>query len=61
MKGFVFTKKKCDYYNDNGYEQSIFIRPIPYDEVFCFQIKIIEARSRNIGIGVVDYEKIKNI
>lgn len=59
MKGFVFTKKKCGY--NNAYEQSIFIRPISYDEGFCFQIKIIEARRRNIGIGVVDYEKIKNI
>lgn len=52
MKGFKFVKD-----NGNSYSQSIYNKVIPYDEVFTFQVKIISAPKRLVGIGVVDYEK----
>lgn len=54
MKGFVITKV-----DSNRYSQSIYNRAIPYDGVHNFQVKIIKAPKRYIGIGVIDYEKQK--
>lgn len=55
MKNFTFFNNAIF-----NYSQSIYNKVIPYEEVFTFQVKIISMPNRYVGIGVVDYEKIKN-
>ena len=56
MVDSIFTKS-----HDTGYSQSIFNKVIPFDEVFTFNVKLISAPKRDVCIGVVDYEKHKNV
>lgn len=57
MKEFTFTKPT----NIDGFSKSIYNRAISFDEVYTFQVKIIRAPNRNVGIGIVDYEKHKTV
>lgn len=57
MKEFTFTKPS----SVDGYSQSIYNRAIPFDGVHTFQVKIIRAPNRYVGIGIVDYEKHRTV